>query len=169
MTQSETPTSNTDEQPILEERLEPPPRAVPHWTGWLLLILGVFTLPWTANLAIDLPDKSEAAHYNVSWAGFDLLLCALLFRTGWSLLYQRTYVEVTSAMAAVVLFIDAWFDVMSAPDTEEFVRALVLALCVEIPLAVFCLWVAVRVERERRRRSELMLATVRRLAGRRRR
>ena len=119
-----------------------PPRNVPHWTGWLLLALGVFTLPWTANLAVYLPDKSEAAHYNASWVGFDLLLCALLIRTGWSLLRRRAYVEVTAAMTAVMLFIDAWFDVLSAPTAKEFAIALVLASCAEVPLAVFCLWVS---------------------------
>ncbi|MBS2532636.1 hypothetical protein KGQ20_07605 [Catenulispora sp. NF23] len=140
-----------------------PPRNVPHWTGWLLLALGVFTLPWTANLAVYLPDKSEAAHYNASWVGFDLLLCALLIRTGWSLLHRRAYVEVTAAMTAVMLFIDAWFDVLSAPTTKEFIVALGLALCVEVPLGVFCLWVSIRAEYERRRREELMSALVRRL------
>lgn len=139
-----------------------PPRNVPQWTGWLLLALGVFTLPWTANLAIDLPDKSEAAHYNASWAGFDLLLCALLIRTGWSLLQRKAYVEVTAAMTAVMLFIDAWFDVLSAPTADEFAVALALALCAEVPLAVFCLWIAIRAEYERRRREELMSAVVRR-------
>jgi len=146
-----------------ENRGVSPPRNVPHWTGWLLLALGVFTLPWTANLAADLPDKSEAAHYNASWVGFDLLLCALLIRTGWSLLRRRAYVEVTAAMTAVMLFMDAWFDVLSAPTTKEFVVALTLALCVEVPLGVFCLWVSVRAEYERRRREELMSAAVRRL------
>ena len=140
-----------------------PPRNVPHWTGWLLLALGVFTLPWTANLAIDLPDKSEAAHYNASWVGFDLLLCALLIRTGWSLLRRRAYVEVTAAMTAVMLFIDAWFDVLSAPTAKEFAVALALALCVELPLGFFCLWVSVRAEYERRRREELMSTVVQRL------
>ena len=140
-----------------------PPRNVPHWTGWLLLALGVFTLPWTANLAVDLPDKSEAAHYDASWVGFDLLLCALLVRTGWSLLRQRAYVEVTAAMTAVMLFIDAWFDVLSAPTPKDFAVALALALCAEVPLGVFCLWVSVRAEYERRRREELMSTLVRRL------
>ena len=142
-----------------------PPRNVPHWTGWLLLILGVFTLPWTANLAVYLPDKSEAAHYNASWVGFDLLLCALLIRTGWSLLRHRAYVEVTAAMAAVMLFIDAWFDVLSAPTFDEFVIAAALAACVELPLAGFCLWVSMRAEYERRRREKLMTTVVRRLVG----
>ncbi|GAA2010583.1 hypothetical protein GCM10009839_00630 [Catenulispora yoronensis] len=141
-----------------------PPRNVPHWTGWLLLVLGFFTLPWTANLAVYLPDKSEAAHYNASWVGFDLLLCALLIRTGWSLLRRRAYVEVTAGMTAVMLLIDAWFDVLSAPTFKEFVFALVLALGVEVPLALFCLWVSVRAEYERRRREDLMSTVARRLA-----
>jgi len=151
-------------RPVADGKSEvSPPRNVPHWTGWLLLVLGVFTLPWTANLAVYLPDKSEAAHYNASWVGFDLLLCALLIRTGWSLLRRRAYVEVTAAMTAVMLFMDAWFDVLSAPTTKEFVVALALALCVEVPLGVFCFWVAVRAEYERRRREELMSALIRRL------
>lgn len=140
-----------------------PPRNVPHWTGWLLLALGVVTLPWTANLAVYLPDKSEAAHYNASWVGFDLLLCALLIRTGWSLLRHRAYVEVTAAMTAVMLFIDAWFDVLSAPTAKDFAIALTLALFAELPLAFFCLWVSVRAEYERRRREELMSTVARRL------
>lgn len=140
-----------------------PPRNVPHWTGWLLLVLGVFTLPWTANLAVYLPDKAEAAHYNASWVGFDLLLCALLIRTGWSLLHRRAYVEVTAAMTAVMLFIDAWFDVLSAATPKEFAVALTLAVCAELPLGIFCLWVSVRAEYERRRREEVMSTLVRRL------
>jgi hypothetical protein len=160
---------HSDERTISGAPVEAPPRAVPHWTGWLLLALGVFTLPWAANLAIDLPAKAEAAHYKASWVGFDLLLCALLLRTGWSLLRHRAYVEVTAAMTAVVLVIDAWFDVLSASNSDDFTTALALALCVELPLAAFCLWVAARVEFERRRRAELMSAVVRRLVGRARR
>jgi hypothetical protein len=129
----------------------------------LLLGSGVLTLPWTANLAAVLPDKSEAAHYNASWVGFDLLLSALMIRTGLSLLRRRAYAEVTAAMTAVMLFIDAWFDVLSAPTTARFVVALVLALCAEVPMGIFCLWVSIRAEYERRRREELMGTVVRRL------
>lgn len=152
-----------------EGRGSAPPRMIPHWTGWLLVAAGAFTVPWAAGLAVALPAKAEAAHYNVSWVGFDLLLCALLSRTGWALLRRRAYVEVTAAMTAVVLVIDAWFDVMSASKSDDFTTALALALLVELPLAAFCFWVAARVEIERRRRLELMKAIVRRLGRRRRR
>jgi uncharacterized membrane protein len=95
--------------------------------------------------------------------GFDLLLCALLIRTGWSLLRNRAYVEVTAAMTAVLLFIDAWFDVLSAPTPKELATALVLATFAEVPLAVFCLWVCMRAEYERRHREKLTSTVLRRL------
>lgn len=143
-------------------------RLLPKWTGWVLLALGVLTLPWVAGLAVELPSRSEAAHYDVSWAGFDVLLCALLLRTGWSALHDLEHVEVTAAMTGSLLIVDAWFDVMSAPDTRQFLIALAMALCVELPLAGFCLWIAGRVEFERRRRSEVLTALVRRFENRRR-
>lgn len=140
-----------------------PPQAVPHWTGWLLLALALFTLPWIAGLAVALPSKSEAAHYDVSWTGFDILLFVVLLRTGWSLLRHRAYVEVTAAMAGTLLVVDSWFDVMSAPTPSEFWTALGMAVLIQLPLAAFCLWIAGRVEFERRRRSDLMISIVRRL------
>jgi hypothetical protein len=142
-------------------------RLLPKWTGWVLLALGVLTLPWVAGLAVELPSRSEAAHYDVSWAGFDVLLCLLLLRTGWSALHDLEHVEVTAAMTGSLLIVDAWFDVMSAPDTRQFLVALAMAGCVELPLAAFCLWIAGRVEFERRRRSEVLTALVRRFETRR--
>lgn len=142
-------------------------RLLPKWTGWLLLVLGFLTLPWIGGLAVELPSRSEAAHYDVSWTGFDVLLCLLLLRTGWSAVRDLEHVELTAAMTGALLIVDAWFDVMSAPDTKQFLIALAMAVCVELPLAVFCLWIAGRVEFERKRRSEVLTALVRRFENRR--
>ncbi|HEV2637979.1 MAG TPA: hypothetical protein VGX23_22715 [Actinocrinis sp.] len=142
-------------------------RLLPKWTGWLLLVLGFLTLPWIGGLAVELPSRSEAAHYDVSWTGFDVLLCLLLLRTGWSAVRDLEHVELTAAMTGALLIVDAWFDVMSAPDTKQFLIALGMAVCVELPLAVFCLWIAGRVEFERKRRSEVLTALVRRFENRR--
>ena len=142
-------------------------RLLPTWTGWVLLALGVLTLPWIAGLAVELPSRSEAAHYDVSWTGFDVLLCLLLLRTGWSALHDLEHVEITAAMTGSLLIVDAWFDVMSAPDTTQFLIALAMAVLVELPLACFCLWIAGRVDFERRRRSEILTALVRRFEARR--
>lgn len=141
-------------------------RLVPRSVGWILTVLGVLTLPWIAGLALELPSKAESAHYDVSWAGFDVLLCLLLLRTGWSALHDLEHVEITAAMTGALLIVDAWFDVMSASDSDQFLAALGMAVCVELPLAGLCLWIAGRVDFERRRRSEVLTTLVRRFEAR---
>jgi len=138
-------------------------RVVPRWCGWLLLALGLLSLPWIAALAAVLPSTSQSAHYDVAWAGFDLLLCGSLLRTGWAALHGREQSEVSAAMTGTLLVVDAWFDVLSASHTLEFVTALAMAVCVELPLAALCLWIAGRVDADRTRRERLASAALRRL------
>lgn len=144
-----------------------PTTTVPRWCGVLLLVLGLLTVPWIAGLAVVLPSTERSAHYDVSWVGFDVLLCALLLRTGWDALRRNEQSELTAAMAGTMLVVDAWFDVLSASDTAQFVIALAMALCVELPLAGLCLWISGRVSAQRRRRETLLAAAVRRLEARR--
>lgn len=142
------------------------PKVVPRWCGVLLVVLGLLTLPWIAGLAVVLPSSSRAAHYDVSWAGFDLLLCALLLRTGWSALRRREQSELTAAMAGTLLIVDAWFDVLGAPDTGQFLIALAMAVFVELPLAGLCLWISGRVDAARRRREAALISALwRRMAA----
>jgi hypothetical protein len=140
-------------------------RVVPRWSGWLLLVLGLLSLPWIAALAAFLPSTSQNAHYDVSWAGFDVLLCVLLLRTGWTALHGREQSELTAAMTGTLLLVDAWFDVLSASRTFEFLTALAMAVFVELPLAGLCLWIVGRVDAERTRRERLTSAALRRLSG----
>jgi hypothetical protein len=46
-----------------------------------------------------------------------------------------------------LLFVDAWFDVLTASSRSEFVVAIVEAAVVELPIAVICLLLARSVER----------------------
>lgn len=157
----------------LSQPEQPPPlapRVVPRWCGVLLVVLGLLTLPWIAGLAVVLPSSSRSAHYDVSWAGFDLLLCVLLLRTGWSALRRSEHSELTAAMAGTLLIVDAWFDVLGAPDTGQFLIALAMAVFVELPLAALCLWISGRVDAARRRREVLLMSAIwRRVGGNRRR
>jgi hypothetical protein len=137
------------------------PRVVPRWCGVLLMVLGLLTLPWIAGLALVLPSSERSAHYDVSWVGFDVLLCVLLLRTGWLALRRREQSEVTAAMAGTLLIVDAWFDVLSAPDTAQFLIALAMAVLVELPLAGVCLWICARVEIARRRRETVLAKALR--------
>lgn len=148
------------ESEVLEEGPQLTLRVVPRWCGVLLVVLGLLTLPWIAGLAVVLPSSERSAHYDVSWVGFDVLLCALLLRTGWLALRRREQSEVTAAMAGTLLIVDAWFDVLSAPDTKQFLIALAMALLVELPLAGVCLWICARVEIARRRRETVLVAAL---------
>jgi hypothetical protein len=139
-----------------------PGQVVPRWCAVLLLALGLFTLPWIAGMAVVLPTSARAAHYDLSWAGFDVALCLLLLRTGWSALRDRPSTGLSAAMAGSLLVVDAWFDVMTASTTVDILVAVGMAVCVELPLAVLCLWIAGHVQ------SELRLAGARRRPARRR-
>lgn len=140
--------------PIGDELGLSPLEVVPRWTGRMLLVLGLLTLPWIAILAVELPNRTRVAHDDVTWAGFDVLLCGLLLRTGWSALRKREHIELTAGMTGALLIVDAWFDVTSAATPRQLALSSAMALCVELPLAAFCLWIAGRVEFARRRRSE---------------
>lgn len=149
------------------EQIPPlPAKAVPRWCGLLLVCLGLLTPPWIAGLAVVLPSDAHSAHYDVSWTGFDILLCILLLRTGWSALRRREQSELTAAMAGTMLIVDAWFDVLGAPDTTQFLIALAMAIFVELPLAALCLWISGRVDAARRRREALLIGALWRRMGR---
>jgi hypothetical protein len=136
---------------------------VPPWSGTVLIVLGLLTLPWTARLAVSLPNRVQTDHYAFSWAGFDVLLASLLLWTGWRAVRNREDIGVSAAVTAGLLVVDAWFDVTSASSTGLFLIALAMALFVELPLAAFCLWLSGRAESARRRRTARMAAMVGRL------
>jgi hypothetical protein len=50
-------------------------------------------------------------------------------------------------MSAAMVVADAWFDTMTSRGTGTLVLALVEAFCVELPLAVVCLWIIRNIER----------------------
>jgi hypothetical protein len=161
----EVPESRRTEE--LEQQLSAqlrPTRVVPRWLGWAMVAGGILVLPWVAGLAVVLPTRHEAAHYNLAWIGFDLGLAALLVRTGWLAQRGREHIELTAAMTGTLLVVDAWFDVVTADGTGEFTLALVLALVAELPLAGLCLWIAGRVEYRRQERAHRMRELVRRLS-----
>jgi hypothetical protein len=140
-----------------------PTRVVPRWAGWVIIAAGVAMLPWIFGLGFVLPTSHEAAHYNASWIGFDLGLCAMLLRTGWLAQKGREHIELSAAITGTLLLVDAWFDVITADSAGEFTLALILALFAELPLAVFFLWIAGRVEYRRQRRAEAMSRLLRKL------
>ena len=100
--------------------------------------------PWTLYLAVTLPRHYSAHHYWLGWAGFDIALVAVLVATGLSIRRGSPAATRYAAVAATMLVIDAWFDVLNAATGSDVVVAASMAFVVELPLAYICWQLSVR-------------------------
>jgi len=114
----------------------------PRWVVPLFALAALFLVPWVLILVHVLPSKHRAAHWDIAWAGFDLALALLLLSVAVAAWRRSPWLEGAATAAATLLFVDAWFDVLtSSTRTDRFV-ALGEAVFVELPLAVVCLLLA---------------------------
>ena len=102
------------------------------------LLSGGCLLPWALWLGYSLPSRQVAQHWDLAWAGFDVVLSAALLGTAFALLTGRPVVGSFAAATGALLLADAWFDVVTADGARERWLALAFALCGEIPLAILC-------------------------------
>jgi K+ transporter len=115
---------------------------VPFFAGAALLLV-----PWIVVLAISLPSSHRAAHWGLAWTGFDIVLTLLLVAVAVSAWRCSAWLEGAATAAAVLLLVDAWFDVLTAATRSELVVALLEAAFVELPTAAVCILLARGVER----------------------
>jgi hypothetical protein len=108
-------------------------------------------IPWTAYLAFSLPSRQVSSHYNVAWVGFDVFLLVTLGATGFFALRRSRYLALTSASAATLLVVDAWFDVLTSPG-RQVIGSIILAVVIELPLAGICAWLSYQTEHLAERR-----------------
>lgn len=113
-----------------------------RWMAPLLVLGAVVLVPWTLVLAYSLPARHTSQHWDVAWVGFDFALAASLAATGWGIARRAVWVQTAAAVAATLLVCDAWFDNVLANGYDEHLEAALEAVFVEIPLALFCLWLA---------------------------
>ena len=119
----------------------------PRWVIPLFGLAGLVLVPWVVVLAVLLPSDHLAAHWDVAWAGFDVTLAVLLVSVALAAWRRSPWLEGAATAAATLLFVDAWFDVLTSSTTAELVASLIEALLVELPLAGLCLLLARDTER----------------------
>lgn len=110
--------------------------------GRLLLAAGMTLVPWLALLWMTVPDSYPAQHWRVAWVGFDMLEIAGLLTSAVLVRRRDHRAPLASIATAVLLLVDAWFDVTAAG--RDVVFSLVPACTMELPLAVLCAVVALR-------------------------
>jgi hypothetical protein len=124
---------------------------LPRWLGPLAVCCAVGIVPWIVYLALTLPARTRAVDYDVAWVGYDAAMCAVLAALAYCALRRSMATGAIAAVAATMLVIDAWFDVVTTGKGDELMMAIVSAAFVELPLAIVCAWVAVNAERVRAR------------------
>ena len=125
---------------------DPPVEPAPHWLAQVFAICAIVLVPWTVWLYLRLPARVTASHWDAAWAGFDVALSCLLLATAVGALRRAPWTQGVAA-AATLLLCDAWFAVLTAHTTRGVAVAMVMAVFVEVPLALVCVWVARNSER----------------------
>jgi hypothetical protein len=123
----------------------------------VVLLFGLAALvlvPWTALLVSRLPSAHRATHWNIAWGGFDAALALVLLAVAATAWRHSPWLEGAATAAATLLFVDAWFDMLTASTRTDLVIAIAEAAFVEVPLAVFSLLLARRAKRRWRRQSQ---------------
>src|SRR5262249_8313375 len=110
----------------------------PRWVATFFVALGVGLLPWSLWLELSLPSEKVARHWDVAWAGFDLVLATALLLTAVSLFRQSPLRRDFAAATGTLLVADAWFDTLTAGTGSDLWLAIALAVLAELPLAGIC-------------------------------
>jgi hypothetical protein len=103
----------------------------------------VILIGWAAYLGVSLPVVHLARHWNVAWVGLDVLIVGALTWTAWRASHRDRRVVVPAVATATLLIVDAWMDVSTA-SRSDLALSIVLAVCVELPLAALSLLLARR-------------------------
>jgi hypothetical protein len=132
---------------IADAVTEPAGWGAPDWVVPLFALAGLVLVPWIIVLVVALPSAHRAAHWDIAWAGFDVVLALLLLAVALAAWRRSPWLEGAATATATLLFVDAWFDVLTSSTRAEFFVALGEAAVVELPLAGVCLLLARAAER----------------------
>jgi hypothetical protein len=142
------------------------------WTlrEWVVLAFGAVglgLLPWTIWLSASLKPHHVTNRWDLAWSGFDTGLAVLFLATAFAAHRRSPWVGALAGATGTLLVTDAWFDIILESHADELRQSITLAIVGELPLAVFCFWIAARTERflARELRRALHLAAARERAS----
>jgi hypothetical protein len=130
-----------------DRRADRPGGRRPSALGAAFVLAGLAMIPWVFYLSATLPASARDAHWPVAWVGLDSCEALALFATGRFLLRRDNRCVLTAVGSAVLLLVDAWFDVTSAAPGPDVATAIVMAVFAEVPIALVCAVLAARVLR----------------------
>jgi hypothetical protein len=122
-------------------------RTLRHWVIAAFTAIGIGLLPWTIWLSSSLPKHHESTRWDLAWSGFDTALALFFLATAFAAYKRSPWVAALAAATGTMLLTDAWFDIVLESHADELRQSILLAAFAEIPVALFCFWIALRTER----------------------
>ncbi len=119
-------------------------RSLPRWTALVFLAVCLGIIPQIVSLSSTLREMQLANNWRTAWVGLDIAESLVFLLTAWFLFRRSRLVTVTSSIAFTMLWLDAWFDVMTSISYGDIAVSRTLAVFVELPLGIFCLFVALQ-------------------------
>jgi hypothetical protein len=123
------------------------PATLRHWVIALFAVVGIGLLPWTIWLSASLSPHHVTNNWDLAWSGFDTALALLFLLTALAAYKRSPWVGALAASLGTMLIVDAWFDIVLESHADELRFSIMLAGLAELPMAVFCFWIAHRTER----------------------
>ena len=105
------------------------------------LIIAACFIPWIIFLGFYLPPHYEAGHWPLLWIGYDAAELSVLAFVAWAAWFRREVLAPACLVVAVLLFCDAWFDIVTSWGHRDQWTTLATGLGGEIPLAIVFLWI----------------------------
>jgi hypothetical protein len=114
----------------------------PRWVAPLYLALTILLVPWVVYLAFAPPAELGIGEWRAAWIGFDAMEAVALAWTARLAYMRSTWVDMAATATAILLIVDAWFDMMTSHSGWPFTQAVLAAALLELPLALLSLWIA---------------------------
>ncbi|MFI8086398.1 hypothetical protein ACIF6L_37075 [Kitasatospora sp. NPDC086009] len=109
--------------------------AIRRWLPTVLISAGVLLMPWIAVLVMSVKGRFGARNLSNSWVWLDVIEIAALFLLAWLVRRRHRATSPLASASAVLLGLDAFFDLWSAHRGSDYELAQALAYFAELPSA----------------------------------
>lgn len=116
---------------------------LPKWIEWFFIAAALILIPWIVVLFTVSPQAGIVAkHSRLVWGGFDCFLVVGFAVTAYRIATRSPRGAITATATGTMLFVDAWFDVLTSRRPVDQLAAVLMALFAEIPCGLICFYVA---------------------------
>ena len=121
---------------------------LPRWPALFYAFGAALLVPWIVYLSFSLPTRDVSNDWDIVWVGFDAFVVAVMILTAYFAARKSVWVILAASTLGTAMFIDGWFDVLTAKDGKDTVQAIYLEVFGELPVALISWYLAFHTTRQ---------------------